>query len=392
MRHEALPDRDRARRLLHAIAALPPAAGPRPADKPLMLYGAGNLGRMAKVLLDRIGIPVEAVVDANARAIRAEPFWQHTPLLAPDEVDTRRRGDCLLAVTIATLPWNTVADPLRDAGWRDVVPFYDVAEAYRDRHPLGNGWFAGRLDDGDLRETAAVLDRWADDASRAHHLQFLAWHCLREDWSFAGAPVIPDDRFFIPEILRVLHDDEAFADLGAHHGTTVQRFVETVRGRFRTIWAIEPDADNLATLHRTVGAMAGPVRERIAILPVAVASERRQAPFFAGLGYASQCSALGRSSQQTETVDALGLAPSFVKLHLEGAELDALNGARATLQRQRPIVVATSYHDRAGIWELPRWLMRTLGDYVFYLRTHSWCGTGAVVYCIPRERSEHASR
>jgi FkbM family methyltransferase len=392
MKHEALPHRERARQLLGEIAALPPAPGPRKAEKPLILYGAGNLGRMAKVLLDRIGIPVEAVVDANAREIRHDPFWQGTRLLAPDEVDTSQRSDCLLAVTIATLPWHSIAAPLRDAGWGDVTPFYDVAEAYRDRHPLGNGWFAGALDATDLRETAWVLDQWQDDASRAHHLQFIAWHCLREDWTFADAPVIADNRFFIPEIVRVLHDDEAFADLGAHTGTTCRRFIDEVQGRFRAIWAIEPDPDNLAALHGVIAGLPVALRERIAVLALAVSDAAREAAFFPGLGYASQCSLLGRERVRTQPLDALELTPSFVKLHLEGAELAALKGARDTVRRHRPIVVVTTYHDRTGIWKLPCWLMRELDDYVFHLRTHSWCGTGAVAYCIPRERMNHAPR
>lgn len=392
MRTGSLPDRERARQLLSEIASLPPAAGPRTVDKPLMLYGAGNLGRMAKVLLDRAGIPVAGVVDANAREIRRDGFWQGVRLLAPDEITEQERADALLAVTIATLPWSTVAAPLRDAGWRDIAMFYDVAEAYRDRHPLGNGWFAGRLDAGDIRETARVLDQWEDELSRAHHLQFLAWRCLRQDWTFADAPVRPDERFFIPEILRVLDGNEALADLGAHTGTTCERFVDEVHGRFRAIWAIEPDAENLAALRRTIADMPATVRERITILPIAVASESREAPFFPGLGYASQCSPLGKSSLHTRTLDDLDLSPTFIKLHLEGAELDALKGARETLQAHRPVVVTTSYHNRSGIWELPLWLMQALENYAFYMRIHSWCGTGAVVYCIPRERTAHAPR
>ncbi len=30
--------------------------------------------------------------------------------------------------------------------------------------------------------------------------------------------------------------------------------------------------------------------------------------------------------------------------------------------------------------------METLPDYRFFFRAHSWCGNGAVVYCLPKER------
>ena len=88
---------------------------------------------------------------------------------------------------------------------------------------------------------------------------------------------------------------------------------------------------------------------------------------------------------RTRPLDALGVSPTFIKLHLEGAELVALKGAR-TLLAARPIVAATVYHNADGIWRTAAWLMETLTDYRFLFRTHSWCGTGAVIYAIPHER------
>ncbi len=60
------------------------------------------------------------------------------------------------------------------------------------------------------------------------------------------------------------------------------------------------------------------------------------------------------------TLDSLGLAPDFVKLHLEGAELAALAGGRETLIRHRPVLAVTVYHNADGIWKTPAWLMETL--------------------------------
>lgn len=48
----------------------------------------------------------------------------------------------------------------------------------------------------------------------------------------------------------------------------------------------------------------------------------------------------------------------------------------------------TAYHNEAGLWPLPTWLMDNLTSYRHYFRLHSWCGTGAVIYCVPEERYE----
>jgi len=86
-------------------------------------------------------------------------------------------------------------------------------------------------------------------------------------------------------------------------------------------------------------------------------------------------------------LDGIRLTPTFVKLHLEGAELLALAGARETLLSSRPIIATTVYHNADGIWRTALWLMETLPDYRFMFRLDSWCGTGALIYAIPNERS-----
>lgn len=267
------------------------------------------------------------------------------------------------------------------------MPFYDIAEAYRDRHPLSNGWFTGALDEAELQRIERVLSLWADDTSRAHHLQFIAWHALREDLLFDDAPVTLHDRYFIPAVQAILHDREAFLDVGAHHGEVVGRFAEIAGNQFRTIWAIEPDPENFLRLrHRIETLNDAGAGGTIHAFSMTVGAQQASRPFIDGLGYASQLCEYGQRMASVVTIDHLGLAPTFIKLHLEGAELDALRGATGTIRSCRPIIAATSYHNRLGLWELPQWLADHLPDYTFLLRLHSWCGTGSVIYCLPKDR------
>jgi FkbM family methyltransferase len=243
------------------------------------------------------------------------------------------------------------------------------------------------LTEEDLVQTAEVLERWDDDLSRAHHLQFLAWRRLRQEWSFEGATISADDRFFIPEITSVLHGKEIFVDGGAYHGRVAQAFIERTQGKFRQIIAVEPDPWNRARLRDTLQPLIAD--RRVSVLNHALAGAEGEALFHDGLGYASQLSETGQMRVTVRPLDALGLSPSFLKLHLEGGELAALKGARQSLVANRPLIAATIYHNADGIWRTPHWLMQTLSDYRFLFRAHSWCGTGAVLYAIPHERVRH---
>lgn len=386
----APPDTAGAARLLGELAMAPCAFSPVPADRPLALYGAGNLGRMARDFLAAVGRDFTLVVDRDARQLAGDPQWSGINLLHPDDVpETVKRG-VRLAVSIVSAPYAPLEQALRARGFDDVVPFYDLAESFRDVHPLSNGWFAPPLTVSERQHTAEVLTRWDDDVSRAHHLQFLAWRRLREEWSFASAPVSVDDRFFIPEVRAVLRGDECLLDAGAHDGSVIEAFLRHSQSAFRQIVAVEPDPANRAALEGRMRARL-PGDARVTVYDCALAEEARAARFHAGLGYASQLSPTGTLRVTTRPLDALNLKPSFLKLHLEGGELAALQGARDTLLSHRPIVAATVYHNADGIWKTPLWLMQTLAHYRFLFRAHSWCGTGAVVYAIPDERIWRAS-
>ncbi len=381
----ALPGPDQALALLAEIATAPCPYAPAAADAPLALYGAGNLGCVARGYLKAVGHDFVMAIDRDARRLAQKSVWSGVPLLHPEEVTQTAKSEVRLAVSLVTSPYVPLERSLLELGFKDIVPFYDLAESFRHLHPLSNGWFAPPLTAIDRDNTAKVLAFWHDDTSRAHHLLFLAWRRLREEWTFERAPLAHGSRFFIPEVTNVLHGDETLLDAGAHHGSVTETFIKQTKGAFRQIIAVEPDPSSRARLKENLQSWL-PDDPRVAVIDCALAEDDGEARFHEGLGYASQLSDTGRMRTTTRPLDTLGLAPSFVKLHLEGGELAALNGARQMLLSNRPIVAATVYHNTDGIWKTPLWLMETLPDYRFLFRVDSWCGTGAVLYAIPNER------
>jgi FkbM family methyltransferase len=356
--------------------------GPVAADRPLALYGAGNLGRLARAFLRAIGRDFIMAIDRNAARLTDDPFWSGVRVVHPDDVTPADKRGMRVAISVVTSPYVPLEAALHDAGFGDVAPFYDIAESFRELHPLSNGWFSPPLTGFELAEAKDVLARWGDSVSRAHHLQFIAWRRLREEWIFPGASITTDDRYFIPEIMALLHGSERLLDAGAHHGSVIQAFLQRL-GSLDRIVAVEPDDVNRAVLKQT---LSGVPRDRVAVYDCALAERDGVGRFHEGLDYASQLAPTGTREVVTRRIDALGVEPTYIKLHLEGAELAALKGARETLVRARPLIAATVYHNADGISATASWLMRTLPDYRFLFRLHGWCGTGAVVYAIPAER------
>tara|TARA_R110002020_G_scaffold116694_4_gene267357 strand:- start:11434 stop:12699 length:1266 start_codon:yes stop_codon:yes gene_type:complete len=382
---ERVPDRSQASLLLRQLAAQPCLASPVAPAGPLAIYGAGTFGRMALDFLRDVGMAPALVVDARAEHLRASDGWAGIDLRSPDEVPGNLKAESLLAVSIVTSPVTPILHALQRQGWRHVVPFYDLAESCRLAHPLSNGWFADPLQPADLTGIEDCLDAWDDNLSRAHHLTFLAWRLARQEWRFDGVSVDNANRFFIPEVLAALQEDDLLLDGGAHHGSVSAAFLAATGSGSRIV-AFEPDGASADRYRAWRASLPAEVRSRIELRTVALDANPRRRRFHGGLGFMSQFADTGPTEMLTETIDAAGLSPGFIKLHLEGGELDALRGGLATISKSRPVIAATVYHNADGLWRTACWVRENLKDYRLLMRTHSWCGTGAVIYALPRER------
>ena len=83
-------------------------------------------------------------------------------------------------------------------------------------------------------------------------------------------------------------------------------------------------------------------------------------------------SSVGQGSFDTEcsTLDELlaSYMPTFIKMDIEGAEIDAIMGARKVIGKGSPILAICMYHKQEHLWKIPL-LLRALSDqYKFYFR------------------------
>ena len=122
-RFDALPGRDRAVALLEELASADCPYAPVPADRPLALYGAGDLGRLARDFLRTVGKDVVLAIDANAHAVADRAGWSGVRMLQPDEATAREKTGVRLAVSIVTSPYVPIERALLDRGFTDVIPF-----------------------------------------------------------------------------------------------------------------------------------------------------------------------------------------------------------------------------------------------------------------------------
>ena len=78
---------------------------------------------------------------------------------------------------------------------------------------------------------------------------------------------------------------------------------------------------------------------------------------------------------------------TFIKMDVEGAEMDALMGTKRTIQRHRPKLAISLYHKISDIWEIPALIHHYVPTYKLYIRHHAlWttpaCMSEVVLYAV----------
>jgi FkbM family methyltransferase len=163
-------------------------------------------------------------------------------------------------------------------------------------------------------------------------------------------------------------------DGGAGWGDTALWFADAVGPEGRVVCA-EVDSVNRSMIDANL-AVNAELRGRIAVEPLALWSATGERLDYAVAGPSSSVVEQWRSAEhaqvETVTVDDLversGLGRlDFLKLDVEGAELDALRGAEATLRRDRPKLAVAAYHSDADLIQLPAFLEGLGLGYELYL-------------------------
>jgi len=177
-------------------------------------------------------------------------------------------------------------------------------------------------------------------------------------------------------------DDEIFVDGGCYDGSTSRLFAKWCGGNYRKIYAFEPDAEN----YERCKGLENEIRD-INLMNKGLWS---QASVLRFAGDGSQGARLveedaeGTMEVSVVAIDetVAGGKVTFIKLDVEGAELEALKGAQNTIRRYHPKLAVSIYHKKEDIWEIPAYILSLSEDYRFYIRHYQFSENETILYAV----------
>ena len=73
----------------------------------------------------------------------------------------------------------------------------------------------------------------------------------------------------------------------------------------------------------------------------------------------------------------------FIKMDIEGSELNALKGAENIIKRDHPMLAICVYHKRDDLLTIPQYIMSLHDGYRLYLRAYKKYASDLVLYALP---------
>jgi FkbM family methyltransferase len=190
-----------------------------------------------------------------------------------------------------------------------------------------------------------------------------------------------DEQYF--DSIATLSESEVFVDCGGFDGDTVLQFCGRAK-KYRHIYMFEPSEANVEKARRRLEDVAN-----LDVISLGVSNENGTLSFDANGGSASAVSSTGSASINVVTLDDfIQREVTYIKMDLEGWELEALSGARRHILRDHPKLAIAVYHDSRDFWRVPEYVLSLRKDYAVYLRHYSEGWSETVMYFIPIERAQ----
>lgn len=198
---------------------------------------------------------------------------------------------------------------------------------------------------------------------------------LMKDFTFD-----PLGQYFDP-IVKL--DGDVFVDGGGYDGVTSLEFIKHCPN-YKKIYFFEPSSENMMLAKNNLRFFSN-----VVFFEYGLSDENQSLYFDTTSGSASKVVEMSDCSILLDSVDRLVKDPvSFIKIDIEGFEINALRGMKSHIENDHPKLAIAVYHKPNDFWEIQNYILSIRADYNIYLRHYTQGTDETIMYFIPKNKGE----
>ncbi|MDR0794594.1 MAG: FkbM family methyltransferase [Tannerella sp.] len=233
-----------------------------------------------------------------------------------------------------------------------------------------------------IEENGIFLDDFYNNLNDSHSKDSFVAYLSSKIWQdMKYLPPFFEKVQYFPKGIFELTGHESYFDCGAFTGDTVADFLRATRGSYRHIWAAEPDKLNYIQLQHYIQ------KEELANIDIVnkgIYSYTGKLPFRETGSMLSMITEESDNYIEVDTIDriAAGNPVTYIKMDVEGAELEALKGAEQTISTYKPVLGISIYHKPQDLVDIPLYIKEIVPEYTFCFRVHKKLAIDTVLYAV----------
>lgn len=302
--------------------------------------------------------------------------WHGKPVFSLDQVS---RDAIIVNCVINSRP-KLAFSRIKDAGFLNILSYSDLCRAQPDLVPLPDFVVQTRQDiDVNLEKWSSVFENLADVESRTVLNDVLHYRLTADHTALAKYKFRPMEQYF-EEFMEF--DKEIFVDAGGFDGDTTEQFCLRYPN-YKKVYLFEPSKNNIESAKKRLNQF-----HSINFIEKGVSNEPGVLYLNSKEGSSCMVSPTGVSEINVTTIDLhIAEKVSFIKMDLEGWEINAIHGARNHIINDHPKLAIAVYHKSSDIWSIFDLVRNLRKDYKIYLRHYTESWTETIMFFAPINES-----
>lgn len=198
------------------------------------------------------------------------------------------------------------------------------------------------------------------------------------DLKYIMSMPVDTNQYFNKFYYNHIDESEVFVDCGAYTGDSISGFIKCVNNTYKKIYAFEPDKKNYKLLLQNIEDNHW---HDVNAYDKATGMEN-------GMIFFDECGTEGSSvsstgSEQVQVVkldDFIQDKITWIKMDIEGAEMDSLHGAQKLIKDNKPKLAVCIYHKCEDLFTIPQYLHDLVPEYKFKIAQHRYDIFDTVLY------------
>jgi len=335
------------------------------------IFGAKELGQKFHGFFSNAGIKIAGFIDNNS-ALQNQSFCGCKVF----DINELQEKNTEINIVVASINYiNEITEQLNNLGFEKVIPC-PVFYLYNSNIYKSEPSFDEIVEDlTENKQKYLNFYNLLKDEKSKKVLETLVDFRLSFDFSLYNK-ICDQNQYFGEDFLK-FNPNGIFIDGGGFDGDSSLSFIKKVNNNYKKILFFEPDKKSFEKAKENLKNI-----KNVEFFKKGLYSKSDILRFNSSGGLGSNIDESGNTEIEVVSIDnILDEKADYIKMDIEGAELEALKGAEKQLCSGVQFAISL-YHKSCDVWQIPEYIRQINPEYKFYLRHYTNTIFETVLYIV----------